>query len=144
MIVAAIDDSPKSEQVINEAATLAAAFDDTVHVIHVISRSEFLQQQAEKVKTTGEGVPPERIRKAAKRVAMDAMPEDVDCEPVGTIGSAQEEIMRYSNENDARYIVLAPRKRSPVGKALFGSVAQHVILNSDRPVVTIKHGKEKQ
>ncbi|MGM0604985.1 MAG: universal stress protein [Halobacteriota archaeon] len=38
---------------------------------------------------------------------------------------------------DADGIVVGGRKRSPAGKAIFGSVAQNVILESDRPVTVV-------
>lgn len=44
-------------------------------------------------------------------------------------------ILRNAEEYDVDSIVLGGRKRSPAGKALFGSVTQKVILNTDRPVV---------
>jgi nucleotide-binding universal stress UspA family protein len=50
-------------------------------------------------------------------------------------GDPAEVIVEFADEEDADLIVTAGRKRSPAGKALFGSVTQSVILNSDRPVM---------
>ena len=41
-IVAAVDRSERASRVVAEAAEIAAAFDDTVHVVHALTRSEFL------------------------------------------------------------------------------------------------------
>ncbi len=48
---------------------------------------------------------------------------------------AVDNILRHAEEEDVDSIVLGGRKRSPAGKALFGSVTQRVILNTDKPVV---------
>jgi nucleotide-binding universal stress UspA family protein len=44
-------------------------------------------------------------------------------------------ILELADEVDANLIAMGGRKRSPTGKALFGSVTQSVILDSDVPVV---------
>lgn len=46
-------------------------------------------------------------------------------------------ILDIAEEFDAASIVLGSRRRSPVGKVLFGSVTQAVILDSDRPVTVV-------
>lgn len=53
-------------------------------------------------------------------------------------GDIADEILAAATEIDADVIILGGRKRSPVGKALFGSVAQTVLLEAHRPV-TIVH-----
>lgn len=46
-------------------------------------------------------------------------------------------IVEVADDIDADRIIMAGRKRSPVGKVLFGSVAQDVLLNSKTPVTFI-------
>jgi nucleotide-binding universal stress UspA family protein len=60
---------------------------------------------------------------------------DVDYDISESSGAPADAIIETADELDADLIVLAGRKRSPAGKALFGSVTQAVILNSNRPVL---------
>ncbi|TKR25341.1 universal stress protein [Natronomonas salsuginis] len=52
-----------------------------------------------------------------------------------TSGSPAEEIIDYAGEEDIDIICLAGRSRTPAGKAVFGSVSQSVMLDSDIPVL---------
>lgn len=59
-----------------------------------------------------------------------------------TSGDPAETIIETADDLDADAIVVAGRKRSPAGKALFGSVSQSVILGSDRPVIVCGESPE--
>lgn len=59
----------------------------------------------------------------------------VDFEITDHSGKPASIILDEAEAGDVDLIVMGGRKRSPVGKMLFGSVAQSVILQSDRPVV---------
>lgn len=61
----------------------------------------------------------------------------IDPEVVRRHGEPVEEIIDYADSTDADAIVIPTRKRSPVGKAVFGSVTQQVILSTDRPVTIV-------
>jgi nucleotide-binding universal stress UspA family protein len=50
-------------------------------------------------------------------------------------GDPAEQIVTGAGKLDADVVALCGRKRSPAGKALFGSVTQSVILDADRPVL---------
>ena len=52
-------------------------------------------------------------------------------------GEPAEEIHDLARELDSDTIVLGVGRRSPVGKVLFGSVAQAVILDSETPVTVV-------
>lgn len=60
---------------------------------------------------------------------------DVETTIVEDSGDTVEDILDVADEYDVESVVLGGRKRSPVGKAIFGSVTQSVILETDRPVV---------
>lgn len=52
--------------------------------------------------------------------------------------SSGEDILQYADEKEIDEIIIGIRKTSKVGKLVFGSTAQHVILESKCPVVTVK------
>lgn len=137
MIVAAVDKSERSQDIVEEAAAIAQAFDEPLHIVHVMSRSEFVKLERDNVDLEGEAVSLDEVRAGAASVAEDAGREEIEYEAIGLIGKAGEEIVRYASNNEADYIVVAPGRRSPAGKAMFGSVAQSVILNAECPVVAV-------
>lgn len=54
---------------------------------------------------------------------------------VGKSGSPAPGILESAEEHDADVICVAGRKRTPTGKAVFGSVTQDVILDTRYPVL---------
>lgn len=52
-------------------------------------------------------------------------------------GEPAAEILDFAAEHDSDVIILGVSGHSPVGKVLFGSVAQAVILDSDRPIMLV-------
>ena len=61
-----------------------------------------------------------------------------------TSGEPPEKILEAADELDSDSIVLGVGERSPVGKVVFGSVAQAVILASDRPVMVVSASDESE
>jgi nucleotide-binding universal stress UspA family protein len=59
---------------------------------------------------------------------------DVDVETVTRRGDPADAILDVAGDRNVDVIVLGGRKRSSVGKLLFGSVSQSVLSRADRPV----------
>lgn len=76
---------------------------------------------------------PESVLKAISTLEA----EGIDAHVKERSGDPDEEILRAAREANADHIVLGGRRRTPVGKAVFGSVVQDVIRNADRPVLTV-------
>lgn len=51
---------------------------------------------------------------------------------------AGEDLVQFAKENEIDLIVIAIRRQSKVGKLVFGSTAQYVILKAPCPVLSVK------
>lgn len=137
-ILCAVDDDEFSDAVVTRAHELAEAFDDELVVLHVMTRDRF--------DTRSEGQPEYYVDQGASDAANTAgtiaartLDESDRVVPKGRVGSPAEEIIGAAERYDPHYLVLGGRKRSPVGKALFGSITQSVLLQVETPTVTIMH-----
>ena len=71
-------------------------------------------------------------------VARDVLEaEGIDVELRREHGEPAERIVAVAAELDAAVVAMSGRRRSPAGKAIFGSVTQSVILDADRPVLVV-------
>lgn len=139
VIVAAVDHSDEAQDVIAEADTLAQKFGDTIHVLHVMKRSEAIQ--AEESSVDDGAISVEELREQAASLPeslLQAQPTSAEAEAVGRIGDPAAEIVSYADDLDARYVIVSPQRRSQTGKLLFGSVAQSVLLNASCPVISLR------
>jgi nucleotide-binding universal stress UspA family protein len=73
--------------------------------------------------------------KSVKEASEHLEEHGIEVTVVDDSGEAAQDILDHAEENDVNAIVLGGRKRSPTRKAIFGSVTQEVILNTERPVV---------
>jgi nucleotide-binding universal stress UspA family protein len=138
VIVAAVDRSEKRELVAKEAESLAEAFNEEIHVVHVLSRSEFVNLERTNVDETGTSLSIDQVREIAEEYAAEAQNQlEKPSKAIGLMGEPAERITAYAKEHDARYVVVSGRKRSPTGKVIFGSVSQSILLNASSPVVSV-------
>lgn len=143
-ILAAVGEKHRSHDLVRTAYQLAEAYDDDLVVLHVIPQDE-AEAHFEELRTIPEfenmtlSAEVGRAEEVARTILRDAL-EDYDRDrvsPDGRVGDPTEAILEAAAELDARYVVVGGRKRSPTGKALFGSVTQSVLLNAAVPTVTV-------
>ncbi len=72
-----------------------------------------------------------------KNVLID---KKIPCDAIMSVQGleAGEDLIRLADERKADEIIIGVRRRSRVGKLIFGSTAQFVILNATCPVVSVK------
>jgi nucleotide-binding universal stress UspA family protein len=66
--------------------------------------------------------------------------KNIACESLLSVRGLEpgEDLARLAKEQQVGEIILGVKRRSKVGKLIFGSTAQYVILNAPCPVVTVK------
>ncbi|RZV06154.1 nucleotide-binding universal stress UspA family protein [Natrinema hispanicum] len=137
-ILVPLDDSPQSMAAVNHAVAHYPGADITI--LTVIEYTE------KKTSLTRGGRGRDEGWYAAEREAAEALLDeatdiaadhDGDVSTVVKDGSPSSEILDYVTDYNIDIVVMGFRKRSPTGKALFGSTAQDVLLSVECPVVTV-------
>lgn len=143
-ILAAIGEEDGSDEIIQTAADLADAYEEPLSVVHVIPDSAFVAHK-EAIESTpvGEGLSfsqeKDSAAEYARRMTEESL-EEIDYERVtarGRVGDPATEVLAVIDNADPRFLIIGTRGRSPVGKAVFGSTTQKLLLNATCPVVTV-------
>jgi len=82
----------------------------------------------------------ERVEKELQSQAIALKEEGFECETMLSVRGLEtgEDIIKIAEEKEAGEIIMGIQRKSKVGKLLFGSTAQYVILNASCPVVTVR------
>lgn len=137
VVVAAIDGEDGSKRVLEEGWKLAERFEEPLHAVFVYEGSSH-KALINKSLDVDDSMSPDEVEALAARLVTEASDGITDAsEAIGRIGDPAKEIIEHANDVDASYVVVGGRSRSPVGKALFGSVTQSVLLDADCPVLAV-------
>lgn len=77
------------------------------------------------------------LPETASLIATELRESGIETSVHAATGRPAAAIVDVADRLDADQLVLGARRQSPVGKVLFGSVAQSVLLDSDRPVTVV-------
>lgn len=75
-----------------------------------------------------------------EKLKRSAEHENITCETHASVSyqSPGEDLVQFANDYEIDEIVIGIRRRSKVGKMVFGSTAQYVILKASCPVLSVK------
>ena len=78
------------------------------------------------------------VATALAEVSISDLDWDLAMAPGNGVENTAATILELAEKADAELLVIGARRRSPVGKALLGSVTQSLILDADIPVLVVK------
>ena len=128
-IMVGYDDSKVAKDALDIAMRNAQAFNARVHIVTSlvsgvdVSKKEF-----------------DRIEKKLEYAESLFKDKKIPCKTHLLVRGLQagEDLIKLANETDIDEIIIGVKRRSKVGKFLFGSTTQYIILHATCPVVTIK------
>lgn len=145
VLLAALDDSERTGEVIAAAASLARALAGAeLHLAHVVDAVDppRVSVGGSPLAVPGAAALLEQGRRFVRRCLDEARPQCPDRRIVGHVaaGPAWREIVQIAIDVDASLVVVGTRPRGALGQLLLGSVAQTVVQRSPVPVLVAKHG----
>jgi len=132
------DDSPASKKAVRVARKRAKGMKGVVFLVISYSGALYDSSGERVAKKVWKDV--EKAEKALNELKKSFDKDKIPCNTHVSVRSLEpgEDLVNYAEENDIDEIVIGIQKKSKVGKLLFGSTAQYVILKAKCPVLTVK------
>ncbi|THE63725.1 universal stress protein [Salinadaptatus halalkaliphilus] len=139
VLVPVDEQAERAQAQIDAVLDLPSVTDDvTVELLHVRKELEFADSddvQIGQIRTDRDEFDdlPETVSTALERLTDAGIETRVN----SATGNPPAAIIDIADQLDVDELVVGTRGQSPVGKVLFGSVTQAIILDSDRPVKVV-------
>lgn len=134
-------DDDRAEQIADAVADVAAPTGADVVLLHVFTQDEF-EEVTDMLDFrdvgTDDAADVARRRSIVRDVSSVLEDRGVEVSIQGAVGPHGESIVQTAEDVDADLVYVGGRKRSPTGKAVFGSTAQDVLLNAPAPVTFVR------
>jgi nucleotide-binding universal stress UspA family protein len=127
-ILVGYEESKVAEEALKVALQQARAFNADLFIVTVLEQSRELQKEDIEAAE-------DKLEKLKRTHNIN----DLVCETSASVSflSPGEYLVEFAQDNNIDEIVIGVKRRSKVGKLVFGSNAQYVILSAPCPVITV-------
>lgn len=143
-IFVAVDarDADRVDRLIEEAIQVAGPTGATVVLAHVFSKEEYNENRDRLNFDPDSEVTPDVVARrhtTLRTIGTEFRAAGIDYEVRGTVDENRgKALVQLAGEVGADRVIVGGRKRSPAGKAVFGSTAQTVLLSAPCPVTFVR------
>lgn len=134
-------DENRTDALVEAVSNVAEPGRTVVGLLHVYDRDSYAELRRRMNIAPDSEVTPATVarRRTDVREIRAALEErGFDAVVLGALGDRANSIVREAADWNADLVVVGGRKRSPTGKAVFGSVAQKVMMNAPCPVTFVR------
>ena len=128
-ILVAYDGSQVAEDAVKVAHKHGQAFKADIHIITSLEQGPDLKKEDI-----------DKAENKLEKLKASFKADNIPCETqaIVSVRSTGEDLVQFVKDNDMDEIIIGVRRRSKVGKLVFGSTAQYVILEAPCTVVAVK------
>jgi nucleotide-binding universal stress UspA family protein len=145
LVAIGANDEGRIDRLVEEAIDVAEPAGATVVLGHAFTEEEYAENRDRLEFGRDSEVTPDAVARrhsTLREVAKRLDEADVDYEIRGVVGERGKAVVDLADRTGAERVLVGGRKRSPTGKAVFGSTAQEVLLSAPCPVTFVRADTE--